>query len=112
MPRFLVLYRSSIPASEAMANASPEQAKAGMDAWMAWAIRHDDSVVDLGSPTAPGRRLAPDGSSDAVGGISGYSLLEARHADDLEAILRDHPHFRMPGETSIEVLELLPVPGT
>ena len=65
MPRFLVLYRSSIPAGEAMANASPEQAKAGLEAWMAWAARHDGSIVVR----------ADDGVhlSAPVGGDGGYS---------------------------------------
>ena len=39
MKKFLVLYQSTVPASEQMKNATPEQAKAGMDAWMSWAGR-------------------------------------------------------------------------
>jgi hypothetical protein len=34
MKKFLVLYRAPISAREQMAKATPEQAKAGMDAWM------------------------------------------------------------------------------
>ena len=34
MTRFMVLYLSSTSAREQMANATPEQAEAGMAAWM------------------------------------------------------------------------------
>ncbi len=36
MKKYLVLYLSSVSASEQMSKASPERAKAGMDLWMAW----------------------------------------------------------------------------
>jgi hypothetical protein len=40
MSKFLVLYNSPAPAVEMMANATPEQAPAGMEAWMAWAKKN------------------------------------------------------------------------
>ena len=52
MKKFLVLYQSTVPASEQMKNATPEQAKAGMDAWMSWAGRAGSGIVDMGSPVA------------------------------------------------------------
>src|SRR5213595_1202728 len=48
--RFLVLYRARMTAAEQMAQGSPEQAQAGMDAWMAWAQRAGEAIVDMGSP--------------------------------------------------------------
>src|SRR5215510_13456177 len=50
MTKFMVLYRSFASARDQMENATPEQRKAGMDAWMAWAARAGDAIVDLGSP--------------------------------------------------------------
>ena len=52
MKRFVVLCNSSVPASEQMASASPEQAKEGMEAWMAWAGKAGSAVVDLGNPAS------------------------------------------------------------
>ena len=52
MKKFLVLYQSTVPTSEQMKNATPEQAKAGMDAWMSWAGRAGSGIVDMGSPVA------------------------------------------------------------
>jgi len=57
MAKFMVLYRSPYTAEEQMANASPEQAQAGMEAWMAWAKEAGDAVVDLGMPLGKGRHL-------------------------------------------------------
>ena len=45
MARFMVLYLSSTSAREQMANATPEQAQAGMDAWVQWAGKAGDAIV-------------------------------------------------------------------
>ena len=93
-----------------MARVTPEQAKAGMDAWMAWAGKAAAAVVELGAPLGAGRHV--DSSSSAAGNtpIRGYSILQADRADDIVRLMDGHPHFMMPG-ASIEVLEALPMPG-
>jgi hypothetical protein len=111
MPRFLVLYNSSIPASEMLANITPEQAQAGMNSWMAWAGKWDGAIVDMGSPIGNGRRVSKGEVSTAPLPVTGYSIVEAQSADAAVEIFRDHPHFETPSETSIDVLECLPVPG-
>jgi hypothetical protein len=108
MTKFMVLYRSPASARDQMANATPEQMKAGMDAWMQWAGKAGDAVVDLGAPLAPAAHEGP-GSSDA-GEISGYSIMQAGSAEALGAVLNRHPHLSMPG-SSIDVLEMLSMPG-
>jgi hypothetical protein len=100
MKRFLVLYRSSVSAADQMAAATPEQAEAGMAAWMEWAERNRDAIVELGSPLG--------GDSD----VSGYSIVQAESRDAAAALFEDHPHLRMPGGSSIELLEFLPLPGS
>lgn len=57
MKRFLVLYQANASAEEQMARATPEQAKAGMDAWMAWAGKAAGAIVELGAPLGGGRRI-------------------------------------------------------
>ena len=89
MTKFLVLYKASTEAFEKMMkSATPEQQKAGMDAWMAWSKKAASSIVDLG----------------------GYSVLQAESKEALAAQLREHPHFMMP-DSSIEIVELMPLPG-
>jgi YCII-related domain len=104
MTKFLVLYRSSQSATEQMANASPEEQQAGMQAWMDWAGKAGPAIVDLGAPVAatPGTKV----SGDEIGG---FSILQADSADALRSVLEGHPHTAQGG--TIEVFEFLPIPG-
>src|SRR5690349_17229822 len=100
MSKFLVLYRSSVSAQEQMAGATPEQAQAGMDAWMAWAKSAGDAIVDLGAPLAEAGQIG--GGSWGASHVSGFSILQADSPDAVQALLRDHPHLHTPGGSSIE----------
>ena len=104
MAKFLVLYRAKKTATEQMAAGTPEQAQAGMEAWMTWAQRAGDAVVDLGAPLAV---VEPGG--DAGDPIGGYSVLQADDAQALDKVLDGHPHAAMGG--TIEILEFLSMPG-
>jgi hypothetical protein len=108
MKKFLVLYRSPVPARELMTSATPEQAKAGMDAWMGWAKQAGDGIVDLGAPLGEGKRV--EGAA-GDGQITGFSILQADSEDAVSELLRDHPHLGTPGGASIEVHEFLALPG-
>lgn len=107
MSKFLLLYRAPVSAQDQMANASPEQAQAGMDAWMAWAGKAGPAIVDLGTPTSPAGTL---GAGTGDGTIARYSIMEADSAEALQTLCEDHPHLMMDG-ASIEILELLAMPG-
>ena len=111
MPRFLVLYEASVSASEMMAQATPEQTRAGMEAWMAWAGTAGSALVDLGAPLGAEERI-PDGELARSRHTTGFSILEADSIQAAVGLVRDHPHLHTPGESSIRVLELLPIPGT
>jgi hypothetical protein len=97
MSRFLVLYRADVTAAEQMANATPEQQQAGMQAWTGWFGKAGDAVVDGGSPVSGDDKT-----------ISGYSILQADSREALDQILQGHPHTEI---GMIEVLECLPMPG-
>lgn len=111
MSKYLVLYRASVSPADQMANATPEQMQAGMDAWLKWAKRAGDAVVDLGAPLGNGRHIGNGGGSPSDSDVRGFSILEADSADAVFELLRDHPHFQTPGDSSIDVLEFLPMPG-
>ena len=108
MTKYLLLYRSPVSAQDQMANASPQQAQAGMDAWMAWAGTAGSAIVDLGSPVA----LADAVGAGSPGGdsIGGYSIMEADSVESLRGLLQGHPHLMLDG-ASIEVHEFLSMPG-
>jgi hypothetical protein len=94
-----------------MASSTPEQAQAGMDAWMKWAEKCGDAIVDLGSPLGTAKRVTPGGVSDSPSQAGGFSVLQGDSIDDVTALLADHPHFMTPGDPSIDVSEYLPIPG-
>ncbi len=104
MTKYLVLYRATMSAAEQMSQNDPDQAQAGMEAWMAWANRAGDAVVDLGSPLGV---VEPGG--DGGDPIAGYSILQAESAEALAAVLDGHPHTSWGG--TIETLEMLAMPG-
>ena len=110
MTKFIVLYRSALSARDQMASATPEQAKAGMEAWMAWAGKAGDAIVDLGAPLEGAAQIGAGSTAGGQAQITGYSILQAESVDALASILDAHPHLQMPG-SSIEVLEFLPTPG-
>jgi hypothetical protein len=91
-----------------MASATPEQAQEGMDAWMSWAGKAGSAITDFGAPTQPVATVGAESQGGAL--VGGYTFMEADSVDDLKGLLDGHPHLMMDG-ASIEVLELLPVPG-
>lgn len=106
MSKFMILYRAETSSREQMANATPEELEAGVAAWRAWATKVGYALSDLGTPLAHTTHVGPGAAS--TDGVSGYSLLEAGSAEEVETILFGHPHLAMPGN-SIEVLEVIPM---
>ncbi|WP_394194869.1 hypothetical protein [Microbacterium foliorum] len=103
MSRFLVLYRSAVSAAEQMATADPESGAESMTAWMDWAKRAGDAIVELGSPT----QSVAGGEPGSF--IGGYSIMQADDLAGVTAALAEHPHRGWGG--TIEILEMLGIPG-
>ena len=109
MPKFLVLYRSPVSARDQIADATPEQRQAGMQAWMDWGARAGEAIVDFGAPLGDAETIGSAAGSPGDG-ISGFSILQADSEAGAAALLADHPHLDSGGGSSIELLEFLPVP--
>ena len=110
MKKFLVLYKAPTSSFEQMKNATPEQQKAGMDAWMTWSKKSAGSIVDMGGPLGKSLRVTPTGAAPSANDLGGFSILQAESKEALGESLKGHPHFMTP-EGSIEVIELMPIPG-
>jgi hypothetical protein len=111
MKKFLVLYRAPIASFDQMMKATPEQQKAGMEAWMAWSKKAAPSIVDMGAPLGKSLKVTPTGASATRNDLGGYSIMQAESKEALGETLKGHPHFMMP-EGTIEVVELMPMPGS
>src|ERR1700759_3261281 len=101
MSKYLLLYRSETSAADQMASSTPEQAQAGMDAWMAWAGKAGSAI---GDPRAPPGEAGSVGAaaSDGGGHVGGFSIMEADSLDALKALLDGHPHLMMGAGAGID----------
>lgn len=110
MKKFLVLYKASAAAFDQAMKSTPEQQKAGMDAWMTWSKKAASSIVDMGGPLGKSLRVNKNGASPITNDLGGYSILQAESKEALAETLKGHPHFMM-ADSSIEVVEVMPIPG-
>jgi hypothetical protein len=110
MKKFLVLYKAPTSAFEQMKKATPEQQKAGMDAWTAWGKKAAASIVDMGAPLGKSLRVTKQSQSPATNDLGGYSILQGESKEALAETLKGHPHFMME-DGSIEIIEFMQIPG-
>jgi hypothetical protein len=112
MKKFLVLYKASAAEFAEAMKAAPAQQKAGMDAWMAWGQKAASAIVDMGAPLGKALRVTAKGASPVANDLGGYSILQAESKEALAEVLKGHPHFMMGPGSSIEITELMPMPGS
>jgi len=111
MKKFLVLYKASAEAFQQAMKSTPEQQKAGMDAWMSWSKKAQSSLVDMGAPLGKATRVAKGGAATPVtNDLGGYSIMQAESKEALAATMKEDPPFMMPDST-IETVEFMAVPG-
>jgi hypothetical protein len=93
---------------------TPEMAKGLMDAFGAWAEKVGNALVDFGNPMTPGMATAVigDGTQGKPLQLNGYSIVEAEDLDSAVKLTGGHPFLSTgTADFSVEVFELLPVPG-
>ncbi|HEY7371955.1 MAG TPA: hypothetical protein VIF57_07225 [Polyangia bacterium] len=110
MKKFLVLYKASAAAFAEVMKAPPEQQKKGMDEWMKWSQKAASSIVDMGGPLGKAMVVTAKGATPTSNDLGGYSVLQAESKEALAESLKGHPHFTMK-DSSIEIVELVPMPG-
>ncbi len=110
MKKFLLLYMSPVSMEDMMKDAKPEDMQKNMEPWMKWFDEHKEAIVDKGQPTGSEMNVTKTGSSKPSSFIGGYTIIQAEDMEAAKAMLADHPHYMMDGG-SIEVLEIMPMPG-
>lgn len=111
MTKFLFIYHAPMPPADA-APPDPAEMQEVMNAWMGWAGKVGDGLLDFGTPLAGGVRVTPDATSPSTQDVAGYSIVEAESMEAALALAEGHPHLAMPGGCTIEVHESQPVPGS
>jgi hypothetical protein len=110
MKRFMAFYMAPISAIAQLAKAAPAQRQAGMEAWMAWAKKNEQSIVDMGAPLGKAMQMAASGAKNGSGKMTGFSILQGPSLRSMTKVFRKHPHLAIKGAT-IEVVEVMPLPG-
>ena len=80
MNTYLVLYNSPVSAADLMEHSTPEEMKAGMDAWTEWGAKAGSALVDFGLPLGESRRVeggstSPGTSFPSISSQRGGSLM-------------------------------------
>src|ERR1700744_1009139 len=93
MKKFLVLYHAPQDAMAQTMNIPADQQAEGMKAWMTWAQKCGDKLVEMGTPLMNGQALHSDGSvNNSSKEVCGYSILQAENMDEAKSLLQGHPH--------------------
>ena len=83
----------------------------GMAAWGKWMQDHAHAVLDAGGPLGKTKKADKSGVSDTRNAMSGYVVVQAGSHEEAAKMFENHPHFTIfPGE-SVEIVEILPMPG-
>ena|ERR1700683_747974 len=84
----------------------------GMAGWRAWMEKHRDAVVFEGGPLGKTKRVSRDGVADISNALAVFMVVRAPSHDAAAKLFEGHPHVTIfPGE-AVEVMPLMPIPGT
>lgn len=83
----------------------------GMQAWGDWGTRHKSAILQMGGPLGRTKRASASGICDIRNNMTGYTVIQAESHEAAAKMFESHPHFAIfPGD-SVEIMEVLPLPG-
>src|SRR5258707_1131403 len=84
----------------------------GIAAWKAWAGKHQAVIVGMGGPLGKTKTVSQRGIEDVSNEMSAFVVVRANSHEAAAALFENHPHFTIfPGE-AVQVMPVLPIPGT
>jgi hypothetical protein len=117
MKKFVAIFLGSPAAMEKSGWSSMDEAKrkqleaSGMKAWGDWMSTHQAAIVEQGGPLGKTKRASAQGIADTKNNMAGYVLIQAESHEAAAKMFERHPHFAIfPGD-SVEIMEVLPIPG-
>ena len=117
MKNFLAIYLGSPGSakfSEFMAMEEGQRKKIeaqGIAAWTDWMKKHGSVIVDTGGPLGKTKKASAQGVADIKNNLSGFVVITAESHEAAAKLFEKHPHFSIfPGD-SVEIMEVLPIPG-
>jgi hypothetical protein len=117
LKRFMATYIGTATAADKAAwskldpTARAELEAKGMASWGEWMVRNADKITDAGAPLGKTKRVSMDGIADTTNNLTAYVIVQAESHDEAAQMFHRHPHFAIfPGD-SVEIMEILPMPG-
>ena len=107
MNRYIVLYHAPQEVAGRFAQATPEEAQAGLAQWQAWSERLGDSLVDLGRPLGSPVTVTSEGWAEGGSDVIGASVIQAESRAEALAFFHLHHHLAF---GTITLLEEQPIP--
>ncbi|MBS1969639.1 MAG: hypothetical protein JSU04_05005 [Bdellovibrionales bacterium] len=92
-------------------NTRKEKERAGMQAWGKWVETHKKSIVVGGGPLGKTKKADPSGITDIKNLMTGYTVVQAETHEEAAKMFKEHPHFSIFPGASVEIMEVLPIPG-
>ncbi len=84
----------------------------GMAAWHAWVAAHQAAIVAMGGPLGKTKKVSHEGVEDTSNHLGAFTVVRADSHEAAAALFVNHPHFAIfPGD-SVEIMPVMPVPGT
>ncbi len=84
----------------------------GMAAWKAWMVKHQGAIVATGGPLGKTKKITERGIADVGNDMGAFMVVRADSHEAAAKLFENHPHFTLfPGE-SVEVMPVLPIPGS
>ena len=88
-----------------------EREAAGMQGWMNWAQDHEKSIVQMGGPLGTTKKIDKKGIGSISNELGAFTVVQADSHAAAAKMFKNHPHFTIfPGD-SVEVMEILSIPG-
>jgi hypothetical protein len=84
----------------------------GMAAWQAWVEKHHAAIVTMGGPLGKTKKVTERGIDDTSNALGAFTVVRADSHEAAAKFFEKHPHFVIfPGD-AIEIMPVLPIPGT
>ena len=110
MTRYVVLYCAPQDVAARFAQATPEEAQAGLARWVEWSERLGPALVDPGQPLGNALRVTPSGVTRSDTTVIGMSIVQASSRDEALEMVTEHHHLRWSDDCEILLLEEMGVP--
>ncbi|GAA4347745.1 hypothetical protein [Microbacterium rhizosphaerae] len=102
MKTYVVLYHAPQEVAARFAQATAEEAQAGLAQWQEWSAGLGDRLVDLGRPLGAAATVTAAGCVDGGSDVIGMSVVRAQSRDEALELVREHHHLAWGSITLLE----------